>query len=1116
MADLIGIFACMPETPAQLLLPAFDDVVQKIHLASRFSDGSCPQMTDSDMWMTFYEMELNDFTFNEMMTTCFGPEPSFELSFARLQDDVYCIRPEDDVESELTFEFIQLRDWLLFIGCPMSLVYRIQFAFDFDIIDCPADAGAYLVETVNFILGSIEGRVSEKDYNDLEKFLLDADGEFGFVIQRMLSFRCFRAAGYPRMDCGRWFFQWIQLGFSYDISSFTNWGVEYEIISIVGVPQIDITAFFSEFQIIWYNYFLSIDLEWSFAIYSCGTNFGSLFELEGCYAKAIAGPSFITSASWSYGYVFRSSEFTAILGETGITALAVYPDDFTSILSPLQSVLNAWIDTIGLEGDDLYLFRTAVACYTDVSLNGIYLFFDYLQMFCLAWGFPAQSIIDFNLNFYYDSFLVTIVRWQVISLCIMAGFPLYIIFDGLQLFFDLNFSLQALTFEWIYEKVLVGQWYIDIDSIIQIPPPGPPALCETSEFEWDFYQQIIYNFITADVGFDLEDGTGTALVIKNMIRAVKLNASNSLAEILDLVNIAFSPTQVILLNSYCTDVDFDYSIIQRIRISFSSGGFANAIVCMAGLNAVGATGEVVFNFINTYETTFTGFLTSLDFEGFFGVFVDIDFFYLQFYRLVRFNVFQGCYMAFFQSQCADEPAEFFDLLRPFFIYFGGLDLDSEDSLQQQVRSIFFNLNGRLNGLLSGSQMKKLQGITFQDNFNSLIFILRIIRLYESQCQNADFNFDFFNALAFPDFDWSLERTALNEVGFYNGIVSAAAKGAIDAADEDGVVLDMSDCVTAVQGQYVELVKIEFPFNEVQFLFFQYFVDIGFWVTWAEYEAAFSIILLEYNVDFFYAVTLQRLEAFFIRYLFVAEVNIEFIMALKGIFQSAEFIGENSVIYKMDAKRIEIATRDNLEVETIADLMVYRELTSVELVFVGLFADLGLSAEVSTSVARACMGITSYCDVIEAPGVYYSTDVYFFFTNFLLTEGLEPAVLKQVLEILHTKPMVDFFIQMEFFRKLNLCGDVDWSLWLSSYSTIVQSGGLISVDSLAGFGLTWVAFEGFVDFDFATIIDIGYASAQFNVFQGCVMSWFRSYAADARLEAFIARQGMNRNMNGIRL
>ena len=129
MADLIGIF-CMSETPAQLLLPAFDDAVQKIHLASRFSDGSCPQMTDSDMWMTFFEMELNDFTFNEMMTSCFGPEPSFELSFARLQDDVYCIRPEDDVESELTFEFIQLRDWLLFIGCPMSLVYRIHWSSD--------------------------------------------------------------------------------------------------------------------------------------------------------------------------------------------------------------------------------------------------------------------------------------------------------------------------------------------------------------------------------------------------------------------------------------------------------------------------------------------------------------------------------------------------------------------------------------------------------------------------------------------------------------------------------------------------------------------------------------------------------------------------------------------------------------------------------------------------------------------------------------------------------------------------------------------------------------------------------------------------------------------------
>ena len=1107
MSDLVGIFSCMSDNPAQLFLPAFDDVAQKVHLALEFSDGSCPQMTDSDMWMNFYEMELNEFSYNEIMTECFGPELSFD--FARLQNDVYCVIPENDVESDLTFDFIQLRDWLLFIGCPMSLVYRIQIAFDFELISCPSDAGAYLVEQVNFILGAIEGRVSDKDYNDLEKFLLDPEGEFGYVVQRMMSFRCFRAEGYPRMDCGRWFIQWIQLGFSYDISLFTNWGVDYEIIAIVGVPQIDITAFFSEFQLIWYNYFLTLDLDWGLAIYSCGTNFGSLFEMEGCYAKAIAGPSFITTASWTYGYVFRSEGF---LSTTGLTGLAEYPEDFNAILSPTQQVLNAWIDTIGLEGNDLYLFRTAVACFTDVSFEGIYIFFDYLQMFCLAWGFPAQSIIDFNLNFYAETFLVTIVRWQVISLCIMAGFPIAIILEGLQLFFNLGFSLEALTFEWIYEFVLVGQWYIDI-SIIQIPPPGPPALCETSAFEWDFYQQIIYNFITADVGFDLENGSGTATVIKNMIRSVKLSASNSLAEILDLVNIAFSPTQVVLLNSYCTDVDFDYSIIQRIRISFSSGGFANAIVCMAGLNAVGASGEIVFNFINTYETTFTGFLTSLDFEGFFGVFVDIDFFYLEFYRLVRFNVFQGCFMAFFEDQCADQP-EVLPLLRPFFIYFGGLDLDSEVSLQTQVRSVFFDLNGRLNGVLSGNQLQKLQAITFQQNFNSLIFILRIIRLFEVQCQNAAFNFDFFNALAFPNFDWSRTYENLNQVEFYDGIVSAAAEGSVTAAAEVDVVLDMSDCITAVQGQYEPLIEISFPFNAVQLLFFEYFVTIGFWDTWGDYKNAFSIILLEYNVDFFYAVTLQRLEAFFIRYLFLAEVDIEFIMAFKGIFSSADFIGVDSVIYDMEEKRLELTGVIDVEASP-ADLMVYRELTSVELVFVGLFADFGFSAEVSTSIARACMGITSYCDVISAPGVYYATDVYFFFTNFLLTEGLEPAVLKQVLEILHTKPMVDFFIQMEFFRKLNLCGevygDVDGlSLWLSTYPTIAETRGLISVESLSGFGIEWIAYEGFVDFDFESIVEIGYLSAEFNVFQGCVMSWFRSYGADARLEAFIARQGMNRN------
>ena len=35
--------------------------------------------------------------------------------------DVYFFKPD----TELTLEFIQIRDWLIEIGCPMSLVYRI-------------------------------------------------------------------------------------------------------------------------------------------------------------------------------------------------------------------------------------------------------------------------------------------------------------------------------------------------------------------------------------------------------------------------------------------------------------------------------------------------------------------------------------------------------------------------------------------------------------------------------------------------------------------------------------------------------------------------------------------------------------------------------------------------------------------------------------------------------------------------------------------------------------------------------------------------------------------------------------------------------------------------------
>ena len=55
--------------------------------------------------------------------------PEFDVTLSSLTDNDVTVRYYFKDDSELSFELIQLRDWLIAIGCPMSLVYRITRFF---------------------------------------------------------------------------------------------------------------------------------------------------------------------------------------------------------------------------------------------------------------------------------------------------------------------------------------------------------------------------------------------------------------------------------------------------------------------------------------------------------------------------------------------------------------------------------------------------------------------------------------------------------------------------------------------------------------------------------------------------------------------------------------------------------------------------------------------------------------------------------------------------------------------------------------------------------------------------------------------------------------------------
>ena len=57
---------------------------------------------------------------------------------------------------------------------------------------------------------------------------------------------------------------------------------------------------------------------------------------------------------------------------------------------------------------------------------------------------------------------------------------------------------------------------------------------------------------------------------------------------------------------------------------------------------------------NTDETIFDNALTSADFLKEFSIQIDIEGYYVQLYKSVKLNIFQGCIMAFFEKKLGNE------------------------------------------------------------------------------------------------------------------------------------------------------------------------------------------------------------------------------------------------------------------------------------------------------------------------------------------------------------------------------------------------------------------------------------------------------------------------------
>ena len=317
----------------------------------------------------------------------------------------------------------------------------------------------------------------------------------------MWAFRGFRIAKVPREMCAQWFSAWTDRGFKYDITDFNSWNYNAIDVTVfvISVPVFSWTDYYTDttsVQLALYNYFvevipISFINQFATAVNSFKTDFKFRIEVETYFIESIGGPLEFFSRE-STRDIFNTAEFWNAAGFSSVPSqdiLSVSTENLQAIFSPLQILLFDWFVKISTNVQfneaQANTIAVAISFFTDTSLEGITNFYGFINSIFIARSdiFTNEVIQSINAEFNSESWLVSTVRWQVVSLCVGAGFPLEIIYGSLGYFIDRGFDLELLTIEWVYEFILIDRWFIEIDEIINFNPGS----FDTSRAQFGFY-----------------------------------------------------------------------------------------------------------------------------------------------------------------------------------------------------------------------------------------------------------------------------------------------------------------------------------------------------------------------------------------------------------------------------------------------------------------------------------------------------------------------------------------------------------------------------------------------------------------------------------------------------
>ena len=245
-----------------------------------------------------------------------------------------------------------------------------------------------------------------------------------------------------------------------------------------------------------YNYFVEVIPvsfigQFATAVNSFRTDFKLRIEVETYFIASLGGPLEFYSRDSSrdiFNFVefWNAADFSTIPSED-ISVFSSDDNNLQTVFSPLQILLFDWLSNvateIGLTDAQANGIAVAISFFKETSLEGIENFYGFLNSIFTARSdiFTNEQILTFNSQFNSESWLVTMVRWQVVSMCVGAGFPLEIIYSSLVYFIDLGFDLESLTIEWVYEFILIDRWFLEIDVIVNFSP------FDTSRAQFGFY-----------------------------------------------------------------------------------------------------------------------------------------------------------------------------------------------------------------------------------------------------------------------------------------------------------------------------------------------------------------------------------------------------------------------------------------------------------------------------------------------------------------------------------------------------------------------------------------------------------------------------------------------------